>query len=613
MDMAAIHHEALALHLERTRPATDEGRKLALELAGKFLAECLSAFEMAQRSFQESIAALKSLNERLEEEVHLRTSELAESEERYRSLIQVSPDGITVTDLKGRITLSNQQAAIMHGYASPEEEIGMEAGQFVAPEDIPRVAAVAQRVLKMSATQSIEYTMLTKNGERIPVEARVTVMTHGDGQPASFVGVVRDVSGRKEAELMLQRKARQQAAVAALGQMALNDTDITQLQHETVRLVTQTLDVEYCQLLELVPGTDTLILRDGAGWKEGSIGVRKLKTTDSQSGFTLLAAGPVIVDNLADEHRFNPPVFLLEHGIVSGVSVVIHSDGYPYGALGAHTDYQRTFTVDESLFLQSMANMLALAIKNRHLLESEATRRVAAERANEERLKTLAMVNHELRTPLSSIKGFATTLLADDVVWSPQDQLDFIRTINEEADKLSGMIEQILEISRMDAGHMVMDPVKQPFSAIVERVMAQLNAVTGQHTLVFDLPEGLPLVLADTQRSGQVLVNLVENAAKYSPPETTITVSAGTDGDFLMVKVADQGRGIAAEDREKVFQPFYRAEKSAKSKKGAGLGLYICQRLVEAQGGQISILDHDGPGATIAFTLPLAIASVRKM
>jgi K+-sensing histidine kinase KdpD len=258
-----------------------------------------------------------------------------------------------------------------------------------------------------------------------------------------------------------------------------------------------------------------------------------------------------------------------------------------------------------------MANTLAMAIKNRRLLESEATRREAAERAYEERLRQLAIINHELRTPLASIKGFATTLLAEDVVWSPADQTDFIQTINDEADKLSRLVEQVLEVSKMDAGRVPIELTQQDLSAIVDRAKGQMNAVTGQHDFSMNIPDNLPPVMADSQRTGQILVNLVENAVKYSPAGTAIRLVALEDGDFIRINVSDQGRGIAPEDRKKVFQAFYRSEKTAGATKakGVGLGLHICQRLVEAQGGKIEIMEHEGPGTTISFTIPLALTS----
>jgi two-component system sensor histidine kinase KdpD len=130
--------------------------------------------------------------------------------------------------------------------------------------------------------------------------------------------------------------------------------------------------------------------------------------------------------------------------------------------------------------------------------------------------------------------------------------------------------------------------------------------IGGHHNLTITVPAGLPDVFADAQRVGQVLENLVENAAKYAPSGTAVRVSARVSGGFLEISVADEGPGIPKQDREKVFQAFYRAdEKTTINIKGAGLGLTICRRLIEAHGGRIWVEDQSGPGTVISFTLPL--------
>jgi signal transduction histidine kinase len=140
--------------------------------------------------------------------------------------------------------------------------------------------------------------------------------------------------------------------------------------------------------------------------------------------------------------------------------------------------------------------------------------------------------------------------------------------------------------------------------------MAQLNALTRQHTLVLDVPRQLPNVNVDGLRIAQVLTNLVDNAAKYSPRGTTITVNAVPADPFVRVTVQDEGQGIAAEERERVFEAFRRGtDRRVRDKKGAGLGLAICRGLVEAHGGRLWIEDRPGPGTAISFTLPVAAGS----
>ena len=238
------------------------------------------------------------------------------------------------------------------------------------------------------------------------------------------------------------------------------------------------------------------------------------------------------------------------------------------------------------------------------LLAIEAEARREAERANELKLKFLAMISHELRTPLTSIKGFASTLLAEDVSWDVASQHDFIETINVEADKLTEMIEQLLDLSRIEAGTLRISPTECSMEDVFTSAMPQLQALTVDHRLVINLPEGLPKVKADNHRIGQVLTNLVGNAAKYTLPQTVVAVSVRQIESWIEVCVADEGPGIAEEDREQLFQAFRRGDGAQRRTRGTGLGLAICKALIEAHGGHIWLQEHAGTGTSMCFRLP---------
>jgi PAS domain S-box-containing protein len=605
LDIAAVHHQVLLKLLDR--PEAETQKTQVINQASKFLAECLSPFEMAQRGFRESIAALNFLNEMLEEQVDKRTQAMRVSEERYRTLIEISPDAIMLTDLQWKMILCNQQCAHLHGYSSSEELIGIDMGGFIAPEDMQRARETSQQVIYEGIIGNLEYTLIAKDDMRIPVEVKVALVRDAEGRPSGFVGINRDISERKQTELKLELQARRQSALVDLGLRALSGADISSLMREAVSLASQDLGVEYCELLELLVEKNSLILREGIGWKEGAIGLIIKAGEDTQAGYTLLKAEPVIVENLVTETRFTPPVFLLEHNIVAGVTVIIHSKDQPYGILAVHTSQHRQFTPEDVNFLQAIANVLAMAIDNRRLLETESRARQRAEEDKEQTLRSLAIVSHELRTPLTSIKGFASTLLAEDVVWDAEQQRDFIQTINEEANKLNGFIEQLLDLSKMDAGVFKFSTTQQPVEDLIAGAMRHLQALVVQHKLTVNMMDALPEVVADTQRVEQVLANLVENATKYAPVGTTISVSAQTCENFVEFSVADEGPGIPIEEREKIFQPYYRiGDKATLKAKGAGLGLAICSGLVVGQGGRIWVGEHSGPGTVIHFTLPSA-------
>jgi K+-sensing histidine kinase KdpD len=284
--------------------------------------------------------------------------------------------------------------------------------------------------------------------------------------------------------------------------------------------------------------------------------------------------------------------------------------GVWYGVLSLHFSLRRAIKVDDLRHLRGLVDETAIAIDNIRLLEAEARARREAEQANDLKMKFLAMISHELRTPLTSIKGFATTLLAEDVQWQPPSQRDFLQTINEEADKLGDLIEQLLDLSRLEAGTLRIVSAPQTLNRIIATAAAQLQTVTANHQLALNVPPDLPLVSADAQRIAQVLTNLVGNAAKYSPLRTSITISAHPVGDMIQIDVIDQGPGIPARERARVFEPFQQLDSQPVNRpKGAGLGLAICKGLVEAHGGRIWVQARSEPGTIISFTLPLSTAA----
>src|SRR5688572_2138307 len=161
LDIVATHHQVLAVVIKNADKSPNSTQEL-IKQANAFLAECLSPFEMAQRGFRESIDALNSLNARLEDEVEKRTRAMRESEERYHTLTEISPDAITMTDLEGKIILCNQQSALMHGFPNPEEAVGCSTSDFIAPEDFPRVRKMGEKMLRENVIGNVEYTLINK-------------------------------------------------------------------------------------------------------------------------------------------------------------------------------------------------------------------------------------------------------------------------------------------------------------------------------------------------------------------------------------------------------------------------------------------------------------------
>ena len=225
------------------------------------------------------------------------------------------------------------------------------------------------------------------------------------------------------------------------------------------------------------------------------------------------------------------------------------------------------------------------------------------------RAEFLGMVSHELRVPLTSIKGSTGALLGASRQFAPAETREFIRIVDGQADRMIGLIADLLDAGRIDTGTLSVSPEPSEVAALVDRARTTFLSGGGRHTVLIDLPPDLPRVMADRQRVEQVLNNLLANAARQAPESSPIRVAAERDGVHVTVSVADEGRGIPPERLAHLFRKYSGAavgERGAGAG-GSGLGLAICRGLVEAHGGRIRA-ESGGPGlgARFTFTLPVA-------
>ena len=225
------------------------------------------------------------------------------------------------------------------------------------------------------------------------------------------------------------------------------------------------------------------------------------------------------------------------------------------------------------------------------------------------RAEFLGMVSHELRAPLTSIKGSAATVLRASRIFGPAEVAQFFRIIDEQADRMDNLIGDLLDAGRIETGTLSVAPEPSDVAALVDQARGTFVSGGGRHTVRIDLPPGLPRVMADRQRLVQVLNNLLANAARHSPESAPIRIEAEHEGLHVAVSVSDEGRGIAPDHLGQLFRK-YTAAGDRKGGLGSGLGLAICKGLVEAHGGRIRAESGGvGLGARFTFTIPVAAES----
>ena len=224
------------------------------------------------------------------------------------------------------------------------------------------------------------------------------------------------------------------------------------------------------------------------------------------------------------------------------------------------------------------------------------------------RKEFVANVSHELRTPLTNIKSYAETLVESAGELPANTERNFLNVILSESDRMAHIVQDLLTLSRFDSGRSGLNLTEVSFGELIESV-ANANRLEAQnhgHTLTVRLEDGLPQILADRERIVQVLVNVVANAIKYTPDGGKIEISAGRSGRLVWAQVADNGIGIPAADRGRIFERFYRVDKArSRESGGTGLGLSIAKEIVDQHQGDIRIVDRPGPGLTIRVELPV--------
>jgi two-component system, OmpR family, sensor histidine kinase KdpD len=263
---------------------------------------------------------------------------------------------------------------------------------------------------------------------------------------------------------------------------------------------------------------------------------------------------------------------------------------------------------DERRLLEALAGQAAVAIERANLALGMAQARVLTET---ERLRTalLSSISHDLRTPLASIIGAVTSLLDYGTVYDEAARGELLATIQEEAERLDHFVGNLLDMTRLESGALQLKREWVEPEDLIGAALARLAARLSQHHILVDVQPRLPLIQVDFVLMEQVLVNLLDNAARYAPAETTIYVTARQADGAVVMEVADQGPGVPPDDLERIFDKFYRVRHGDSQSAGTGLGLSICRGFVEAHGGCIVAQARtDGPGTIFMIELPVTNA-----
>jgi PAS domain S-box-containing protein len=520
---------------------------------------------------------------------------LRQQEEWLRVTLASIGDGVIATDDKGQVNFINGVAEDLTGWkrsdaiGTPIERVFNIISETTRqPVPNPIVEVLAKGVIVGLANHTL---LISRQGEETHISDSGAPIRDRKGRIIGTVLVFRDVTEEREAELALRTsEARYRAFVT-------NSTEGICL-FELKQPISIDAPVEeqiehFYRYARANECNDTMARMAGRRSAEEFIGVALKDFLPSAEKVGYMLLGSFILSGYR----------LMDMEVES-----VNQEGKPIFVSSTYIGIVENRMLRHIWIIQrDISERKRIEAQRLALLEQEREARRRAEEADKLKLKFLGMVSHELRTPLTSIKGFSSTLLGQDVQWEPERQREFIQIIDEEADRLTNLVEQLLDLSRIQAGTLSIWLETQSLQTIIENVQPTLDVLAKQHQLSINIPASLPAVVADGQRVAQVFSNLVGNSAKYSDVNTPILITAQVADGFVQVDVADRGSGIAAEDQDVVFEAFQQvARKDGARPIGAGLGLAICKGLVEAHGGRIWINDSSPKGTTISFTLPAA-------
>jgi signal transduction histidine kinase len=396
---------------------------------------------------------------------------------------------------------------------------------------------------------------------------------------------------RSDATKALANRVERQEVATKLGLRTLEGVSPETLIQESLEALAGTLGLGYAKLLELVPGGRTLRLVAGVGWRPGLVGTYTvIANPGTQSGFTLSSERPVIAEDIRSDARFRAMPLLEEHGVVSGMSVIVHGDEEPYGVLGVHTRRKHRFSEEDVLFLQSVANLVALAMRRQKadqaLHESEARARAAEDLAS---IAELASgLAHEIGTPMNIILGYARMLEGTLVTDKERERAQMIC---EQTKRVAKLIQTLLNLAHPRPS----DTLEEALGFVKEKL--RIHGIVVERKF-----DDTPAIRGDPEKLQQLFLNFFINAVDAMPDGGVLRVSiVRGDSSEVQVRVADTGIGISSETIGKIFEPFHTTKPRGK---GSGLGLAVSKNIALEHQARIEVTSQVGNGTEFTIRFP---------
>jgi PAS domain S-box-containing protein len=537
---------------------------------------------------------------------------LSQSEQNYRNLLEHASDAIFIFNDQARYILVNEVACALMGYTK-EELLSMHVSELVAPEDLQRMPLRMQE-LRNGDVLLIERTFMRKDGKRIQCEVSAKMLPDG-----RFQSLVRDITSRKRTALRDQKRAH------ALELLARGDS-LPHVLEAILAIVETDLEDAICSILLLDESKKHLLL--GAAprlpdfYNEAIHGIA-IGEGEGSCGTSAYTRQRVIVEDIETHPYWDKYRELAQRAGVRSCwsQPILSSEGEVLGTFAVYHTQPCTPGTEELDSILKVSSLASIAIERKR---AEQTIRAYAEDLEQrveqrtaeliEAIRTkdefLANMSHELRTPLNSVLGFSESLL--EGVRGPLDQRQqqAIELIHSSGEHLLGLINDILDVSKIESGKFELRAEAVSVNDICRSSLNFIKQLAGKKSISVEyvpLPDLTTTLWVDPKRLKQILVNLLNNAVKFTPEHGSVTlqVSADLQQTSMSFSITDSGIGIAAHDLQKLFKPFVQLDSSlSRQYEGSGLGLLMVQKLVEMHEGTVYVESEPGRGSHFIVSLP---------
>ncbi|AYL96997.1 PAS domain S-box protein [Mucilaginibacter celer] len=522
------------------------------------------------------------------------------------SIIDSSEDPIISKTLDGVITSWNNAAQRLFGYTE-EEIIGKHITILIPEERHDEEQLIISKIKANERVEHFETVRKTKAGDDVKISLTVSPIRDSDNKVIGASKIIRDIGRQKEAEERMQQYAERLEILNSIGQVISAELDIQNILQKVTDATTQLCGAQFGAFFHNLvneQGESYALFTLSGAHREA---FEKFGMPRNTAVFhpTFSGEGTVRVDDITKDARYgkNAPHFGKPEGhlpVVSYLAVPVRAkSGSVIGGLFFGHPQPGMFTQEHEQLVEAVAAQAAVALDNAKLYED-------IKQLNEKKDEFIGLASHELRTPVTSLKGYlqiiARNLAADE------KNKTLANKALDQVGKLTTLISDLLDVTKIQTG-------KLPFTYAdfdVVEMLADLREILQQtnpsHRLILNLPPDGLLINGDSQRIEQVVINLVTNAVKYSPKANEVIITAGVQGDKFRVSVQDFGIGIQPDQLERVFSRFYRVENLASHMSGLGIGLYICNEIVLRHNGRLWVESEYGKGSIFYFEIPVNMA-----